>query len=167
MEKNINEVPLPALMYKLLHMMKHQAVPLYKSVDLKHGSSGILFTLNKYGPMSQRELADKVGITPPSMTVALRKLQNEGYINRKTDQNDQRIIQIELQDKGVECIAHIKRVMEEAERNLLAGFTQEEQMLLRRLLVQLYYNLLDSGGQSEEELSHCEYSRYLQEIDLS
>ena len=159
MEKNINEVPLPALMYKLLHMMKHQAVPLYKSVDLKHGSAGILFTLNKYGPMSQRELADKVGITPPSMTVALRKLQNEGYINRKTDQNDQRIIQIELQDKGVECIAHIKRAMEEAERNLLAGFTQEEQMLLRRLLVQLYYNLLDSGGQSEEELS--------QEIDLS
>lgn len=153
MEKNINNVPFPVLMHKLLHMMKHQAAPLFKSVDLKPGSAGILFTLAKYGPMSQRELAHKVGITPPSMTVALRKLEKEGYIIRRTDPEDLRIIRIEMQEKGNQSLGSVQRAMKEAEGNLFAGFTQEERMLLRRLLIQMYYNLLDSGGWSEEELS--------------
>ncbi|MGL6197988.1 MAG: MarR family winged helix-turn-helix transcriptional regulator [Lachnospiraceae bacterium] len=153
MEKNINDVPLTVLMHKLLHMMKQQAAPLFKSIDLKTGGAGILFTLAKYGPMSQRELADKVGITPPSMTVALRKLENEGYINRRPDQNDQRIIRIEMQDKGNKCLASIRQAMKEVEGNMFVGFTQEERILLRRFLIQMYYNLLNSGECSEEELS--------------
>ena len=153
MEKNINDAPFPVLMHKLLHLMKHQAEPFFKSVELKHGSAGILFTLAKYGPMSQRELADKVGITPPSMTVALRKLENEGYIIRRTDKSDQRIIRIEMQEKGNQCLASVHQAMRETERALFAGFTQEDRMLLHRLMIRMYYNLLDSGGWSDEDLS--------------
>ena len=38
----------------------------------------ILFMLGKYGPQSQREIADKICLTPPSVTVAVQKLEQSG-----------------------------------------------------------------------------------------
>lgn len=67
-----------------------------EELDIKPSQAGILFSLKCWGEQSQRQLAQRVGITPPSMTVALRKMEEKGYVSRKTDEKDQRITRIQL-----------------------------------------------------------------------
>jgi len=155
MEQNVNEAPLSVLINKVSHLGKYQAIPLFRQYDLKPGAAGILFTLDKYGVLSQRELADKVGITPPSMTVALRKMEKLGYISRRQDENDQRIIRIEIQEAGSKCVAVVKAAMHRLDETMFEGFTNEEKLLLRRFLLQMYDNLIKHNEWDKEDLHKC------------
>lgn len=98
--KNIEDDSVFIMMHQLLHLSKYQAMKRMETLGLKPSQAGILFILNCEGELSQRGLADKIGIKPPSMTVALRKLEERGYIRREQDGKDQRIVRIRLSEKG-------------------------------------------------------------------
>lgn len=142
--KHPEDAPLHIILQHLMHLSKYQAMHLLERFDLKPGQAGILFTLNCYGTLSQRELAQKTGVTPPSMTVALRKMEELGYVKKEPDANDQRIIRILLTDKGKDCIEAIKAVVKHMEEIMCRGMSMEEKLLLRRLMLQMEDNLLDS-----------------------
>lgn len=86
--------------FQLMQFMKYQGMKRMEELDIKPSQAGILFSLKCWGEQSQRQLAQRVGITPPSMTVALRKMEEKGYVSRKTDEKDQRITRIQLAPKG-------------------------------------------------------------------
>ena len=113
-------------------------------MELNPSQAGILFILNSHGRLSQRQLAQKIGITPPSMTVTLRKLEELGFIHKEPDEKDQRIIRIRLSEAGKECIEKLKSIMDEMEEILYQGFSVEEKLLFRRLLLAMRENLLNS-----------------------
>lgn len=144
MNENKDNVPVYVILHRLIHMSKYQAFKRLDDFDLKPSQAGILFVLSCNGKLSQRELAEKIGITPPSMTVALRKMENRGYIKKEPDEKDQRIIRILLTEKGEDCVEDIRAVVDKMEAVLYRNMTQEEKMLLRRLLLQMQENLLDS-----------------------
>lgn len=132
------------VLHQLLHLSKYQAMKRMETLGLKPSQAGILFILNCEGELSQRSLADKIGIKPPSMTVALRKLEERGYIRREQDEKDQRIVRIRLSEKGRECIESLKGIMSDMEEVLYQGITPEEMMLFRRLVLEMRENLLAS-----------------------
>lgn len=144
MNTHKDDVPAFVILHRLIHMSKYQAFKRLDDFDLKPSQAGILFVLSCNGKLSQRELAERIGITPPSMTVALRKMETRGYIEKEPDEKDQRIIRILLTEKGESCVEDIRTVMDEMEAVLYQNMTQEEKMLLRRLLLQMQENLLDS-----------------------
>ncbi|MCB6201793.1 MarR family winged helix-turn-helix transcriptional regulator [Extibacter muris] len=144
MNTHKDDVPVFVILHRLIHMSKYQAFKRLDDFDLKPSQAGILFVLSCNGKLSQRELAERIGITPPSMTVALRKMETRGYIEKEPDEKDQRIIRILLTEKGESCVEDIRTVMDEMEAVLYQNMTQEEKMLLRRLLLQMQENLLDS-----------------------
>ena len=75
--------------FQLIQFMKYQAMKRMEEMDIKPSQAGVLFSLKCWGEQSQKQLAERVGITPPSMTVALRKMEEKGYVIRKQDKNDQ------------------------------------------------------------------------------
>ena len=77
------------------------------------------------------------------MTVALRKMEEKGYVSRKMDEKDQRITRIQLAPKGEECIDGIRRVLTEMEI-IYQGISREEVLLMKRLLTEMKNNLLES-----------------------
>lgn len=141
---NMEEAPVHMILHQLVHLSKYQALKRMEEFGLKPSQAGILFALSCNGKLSQRELAEKIGITPPSMTVALRKVEDMGYIMKEPDEKDQRIIRIILTEKGRNCIGKIKEIIEEMEIVLYENISREEQLLLRRLLLQMRQNLLMS-----------------------
>ena len=78
------------------------------------------------------------------MTVALRKLEERGYIHKEQDVKDQRVIRIRLSEKGKECIEALEGIMSDMEEVLYQGITAEEMMLFRRLVLEMRENLLGS-----------------------
>ena len=90
--------------FQLMKFMQYQSMKRMEKMDLKPSQAGVLFSLKHWGEQSQKQLAERVGITPPSMTVALRKMEEKGYVTRRQDEKDQRVVKIHLAPKGEECI---------------------------------------------------------------
>ncbi len=142
--KNIEDASVFIVMHQLMHLSRYQAFKRMEDMELNPSQAGILFILNSQGHLSQRELAQKIGITPPSMTVTLRKLEERGFIKKETDERDQRILRIRLSSAGEECIERLKSIMEDMEEILYRGFSVEERLLFWRLLLAMRENMLGS-----------------------
>lgn len=142
--KNIEDASVFIVMHQLMHLSRYQAVRRMEDMELNPSQAGILFILNNQGRLSQRQLAEKIGITPPSMTVTLRKLEERGFITKEPDERDQRILRICLSEAGKECIEKIKSIMKDMEEILYRGFSVEERLLFQRLLLEMRENMLDS-----------------------
>lgn len=142
--RNTEDAPVFMLMHQLVHLSRYHAMKRMETLNLKPSQAGILFMLNREGRLCQRELAEKIGLTPPSMTVALQKLEKSGYICKVKDENDQRITRIILTQEGKNQVDELKRVMEDMEEILYRGMSKEERLLLRRLMIEMRSNLLNS-----------------------
>lgn len=125
--------------FQLMKFMQYQSMKRMEKMDLKPSQAGVLFSLKHWGEQSQKQLAERVGITPPSMTVALRKMEEKGYVTRRQDEKDQRVVKIHLAPKGEECIEGIQRVICEMEEIVYQGISREE-----ILLTEMKNNLLNS-----------------------
>lgn len=141
MECDINHIPTMGIISRIMHMNVGQAKTLFGQYGLKPGHAGILFTLNHCGEVSQRELASRMHVTPPSITAAIQKMEKLELIRRKPDDKDQRIMRLSLTEKGIACLKHTKEVAQRMDEVMFRGMSQEERLLLRRLLIQVEENL--------------------------
>lgn len=87
------DAPLLGLMGQSMRLIGKRAQELYAEYDLNRAQSGILFALHQEDSMSQKELAKRLNVTPPSITSMIKKMEQEGYITRKADEQDQRVMQ--------------------------------------------------------------------------
>lgn len=132
------------LLEQVSHLSRYHTMKRMEALDMKPGQVGILFVLKNEGSMSQKRLAQKMGITPPSMTAAIKKLEGKGFIVKEADTCDQRVFRIGLSEKGKECIENLKTIMEEIEDTVFRSITYEEKLFFRRLLYEMRKNLMDS-----------------------
>ena len=74
---------------------------------------------------SQKEIADKLDITPAAVTIALKSIEENGYIKR-TLGHDSRYNEIEITEKGREMVALSKEMFLDADLSSFEGFSDEE-----------------------------------------
>ena len=72
----------------------------HNAVDRKGGQNRVLTLLNETGPMSQRDLTQRLGIQPGSASEILKKLEDAFLIERIFDENDRRGKLVKLTDNG-------------------------------------------------------------------
>lgn len=84
------DAPLLGLMGQSMRLIGKRAQELYAEYDLNRAQSGILFALHQEDSMSQKELAKRLNVTPPSITSMIKKMEQEGYITRKADEQIRR-----------------------------------------------------------------------------
>lgn len=143
-EYDVKDVPSVIVLHHLGNILRYQVMVQLEKYDLKVGQAGVLFVLDKEGTLSQREIAGKMCVKPPSMTVMLQKMEKNGFVTRRPDKEDQRIIRIALTDRGKNCVGEIMTALERMEERMFQGFSREEQILARRFLLQMQDNLRKS-----------------------
>lgn len=132
------------LMNQVMHLYIQRSVSMFRKLDIHAGQAGMLWSLKKQNGLSQKEIAKKLGVKPPSITVMIRKLEQEDYIVRKQDEKDQRVTRIFITAKGEKVAEYMNEVLKQLEREIFANMSDEEVMLLRRLLMQMKENLLQA-----------------------
>ena len=136
-----NDIPLMGIMGIVLHKMLNTAKGMYQEFDLNRSQAAILFTLHRRKSISQKELARELNMTAPSITSAIQKMEREKYITRETDKSDQRVMRLTLAERGKACIQSVKNVGERMDEIIQGGMSLEEQLLFRRLILQVKDNL--------------------------
>lgn len=143
-----NHMQTLGVLAQVTHLSNCLAKQMFGKYDLKPGHAGILFILEKEGELSQRELSEKMNLTPPTITSAIQKMEKLGYIRRKPDEKDQRVLRLCVTEKGKACIDHICRIGKEMDALVFRGMSMEESLLLKRLLMQVRDNLMEGQDPS-------------------
>ena len=74
---------------------------------------------------SQKELADYLDITPAAVTGALKKIEQDGYVERTLGQ-DNRYNELKITEKGRALVAKTRKLFSETYSLMFDGFSEEE-----------------------------------------
>ncbi len=81
-----------------------------------------------------REIAVGLGLTAPTVSVGVRRLEAMGLLERRPDPRDKRAIQLFLTERGQALRQQAYTFRREKMRRMLAGLTPEERITLLELL---------------------------------
>jgi DNA-binding MarR family transcriptional regulator len=105
------------------------------------GQAVCLWFINQNAGISQRDLAEKIHVAPPTVTLMLQKLEKAGLIMRKEDSHDQRLSHTYLTDAGIESLNILNEILSEIINTSLAGLSSEEQSNLKRYVDTINLNI--------------------------
>jgi|LFRM01.2.fsa_nt_gb DNA-binding MarR family transcriptional regulator len=138
---NLEKEPLGRIFAHTAKLHRDLLRKLAHSNGLEQGQPLALAVIAANEGISQRQLSDKLFITPASATSLLQKLERAGLVERKTDPNDQRAFCIYLTEKGHLTDQQMKAGLKAIENACSQDFSQQELEEFRRLLIKFHNNL--------------------------
>lgn len=102
--------------------------------------------------ITQLDLVKKTHLSPPTVSITVKKLEKLGYISRLTDQEDGRAVRVYLTDKGRELDNSALDAIRNINNILMQGITPEQAEILTRLLGHMRDNLLHHLKSEGEDL---------------
>ena len=136
-------------------------------IGVPRGYRNLLKILTRHNGISQYELASYARLRPPTVSLTLKKMEQDGYIVREVSEKDMRVYHIFLTEKGI--TEHIKNIERLDYLDIIStkGFSSEEKEQLMSLLLRLRDNLCSEFGcvaRPEEELPIEDEGAKLQSI---
>lgn len=93
--------------------------------------------------LNQLDLVKLTRLKAPTVSVLLRRMEQEGYITRVPDEQDRRAVRVSLTEKGKEFDRrHLSRISTN-DQTAMRGIDGEDQETLVRLLSRIRDNLLE------------------------
>ena len=69
----------------------------------------ILTTLERRGPLTHGDLAAVERVRPPTITAAVDRLEEQGFVDRTRDETDRRVARVALTEAGRRLLADARR----------------------------------------------------------
>lgn len=111
-------------------------------MDMHGGQHRLLMSLSHCEHMpTQKELAQRMDISPASVANMLKKLEKGGYIVRRALDADGRCNEVEITERGHEVIERTKRLFSDIDQRMFEGFGDDEIERLRENMVRVNANL--------------------------
>jgi DNA-binding MarR family transcriptional regulator len=115
----------------------------------------MLFMLHDAGPaaaLSQREIAERLGISPPTAAVSIGRMERAGLLRKVADEKDLRSNRITLTPTGARLVRECKKAFDSLDQRMLEGFTDKERETLRSFYIRMIRNLEAMGAQTPADL---------------
>jgi DNA-binding MarR family transcriptional regulator len=135
-----------AVIARLARIRRHidrELQPVFERFGLRPSTFEALVTLMRNAGdtgISQKRLADEIGVTPGTISIRVDRLVDEGLAERRSDPESKRNSLVALTDQGRELFERVAPAHLANERRLLASLSDEDRRvlvgLLRKLLVE-------------------------------
>ena len=112
-----------------------------RELNLYVGQENLLYRLWLGDGITQMQMCEHLKCEPPTVTNMVKSLEQNGFIYRKRDEQDARVMRIFLTDKGKDLEDPVDFKWRQEQDKLLDSILPEERLLLRRLLKQMERNL--------------------------
>lgn len=122
------------------------------SIMAQNSCRAIIRTLMHEDGISQLELSRRTGLKPPTVSVALGKMEREGYICRQVNEHDGREVRVLLTDAGRELEADTQVRLRRADAAAMRDVTPEEEAELRRILFKIKKALDENENTSDPRM---------------
>ncbi len=107
-----------------------------------------LYWISRHPGCGVRELAEGLRVTPPTVSVAVRRLVKEGWLERRRDPDDRRAKPLHITEKSETLLEKLRMHQRAAMKEFLSGLMSEEQetllMLFDKAVSKVEENLRES-----------------------
>ncbi len=113
------------------------------NMGIHHSQHHLLMYIAKEGEiLSQKQIAERFGITPAAVARSLKSLESEGFISRTNLEGDGRFNRIAITDKGREIVENSYKMFQEIDSSVFENFTESEIEEFNALLDKIQANLI-------------------------
>lgn len=136
------------LLWEIIKLQFARNHEIFEKHGLHPGQPPLLLSLHNEDGQSQSSLAHNLRVKPSTVTMMIRRLERGELIFRKWDEHDKRVCRIFLTPKGYSICNELKLVNKATEALYLKNLSVEEQIIFKRLLMQVRDNLSDAQTRS-------------------
>jgi DNA-binding MarR family transcriptional regulator len=97
----------------------------------------VMTMIKAYPELSSADLARMALLSPQTVGVIIANLERAALISRTPHPVHGRILQIRLTDQGSKLLTECRSQVQLLEQAMVAGFTEEEESIIRRWLVRV------------------------------
>lgn len=150
-EHNPQNMTLGHLLAKVSRLVGNRMRMRLEGTGLPHAQGMILFHLGREDGLAQNVLAQALHITPPTATNTLQRMERDGWIVRRRDPDDQRIVRVYLTEKALPLSKESRTLFMELDRELTTVLGDDERNTLMQTLTKVHGKLsqtMEVVGQS-------------------
>ena len=101
----------------------------------------IIMIVYRNNGCSQKEIAECMGVTPPTVNVSIQRLEKADIVCRRRYDKDQRIMRVYLTENGKKIVEELLQESKAVEKVMFSNFSEAELCLLRRFFGQILDNI--------------------------
>ncbi len=135
------------LLAQVCHLHYHRVRTLVGAIGMHRGQPPVLHALWEQEGLTHTNLAQRLRVTPATITKMLQRMEAAGFVVSKPDAEDQRVSRVYLTEAGRAIQAEVEAVWQTMEQETFDGFTPEERVVLRRFLLHIRENLVRATGE--------------------
>lgn len=119
-----------------IHIHKHAT-----KNGLYFGQLPVLEFVENHDHCTQREVADFMHVSPPSVATSVKRMQKAGLLEKTTDESDLRYNRITITQKGREITHKCREDFDKIDAQLFSGFNGKEIEELRSYFERMIANM--------------------------
>lgn len=93
---------------------------------LSHAQAELLFTIRHSQPVSAKDLAKKLNMTPGAISQFVEGIEQQGFLERRTSETDRRVQYLHISAKGEELIKRFEQQRHQMMKTIIHDLTDEE-----------------------------------------
>ena len=125
------------LLMEFNRLHRAQVQEIMESEGLFYGQLPILEVVNSLGCCTQKEIANTLKVTPPTVATSVKRLMKKGYLMKTIDENDQRNTLISITTEGKLKTCACREKFDELDSKIFEEFNDCDRELLSSLLSKL------------------------------
>jgi DNA-binding MarR family transcriptional regulator len=156
MEKNLSEELLQQIRNctNLIHRLTHSERRTFhtdaKENKIGRGQGLVLRILAEKDGLTQTEITEMLNVRPSSLGELVAKLESNGYVDRRQNGSDKRVINVFLTEKGREAEKKFINPRREAAQLWCSGLSEDEKVQLSGLLSKMIASMEEALSKNED-----------------
>ena len=140
-EEKREEKSMPALFMEINRQYGMRCMQRIREIGIQQGQMPIIMIVYRNNGCSQKEIAECMGVTPPTVNVSIQCLEKADIVCRRRDDKDQRIMRVYLTENGRKIVDELQQESKAVEKVMFSNFSETELCLLRRFFEQILDNI--------------------------
>lgn len=134
--------------HDIARMMKKNFDRRARGLGLTRAQWMALSVLRRHGGINQVELADRLDVEPMTVARLIDRMEEAGWVERRTDANDRRAKRLYLSARALEITTQLRSLAMGLRNEAMAGVTEDEHKALVNALKKVKNNLCGKAGGS-------------------
>lgn len=110
------------------------------AAGLHYGQIFVLISLWKNDAQTQKELAEDIAVSAPTINKMVKSLAQAGFVKTRRDEQDTRAVRVTLTEKSNAVRPHVESLWRELENELLENLTETEKLIFLQILQKIKTN---------------------------
>lgn len=134
---------------KIAHQLTWEEL---KATDVFPGQPVLLLSIANLNPINQTDLAKHLKIKPATLTLRLQKLENRGFIERVSDENDKRMQYVTITNQGQKVLNEGMKILGQIGEDIFECLNKEDLDYLEKMFNRLIEHVKEKRKGKKEAI---------------